>query len=92
MDGKYIEETLKRHEEWLNKHDKIYGEIKELAIQTARMVDEVKHLREDQNELKNRVNEIEEKPKKRYDSVVMQIITFVIGSILTIIAVKIGLK
>lgn len=42
--------------------------------------------------LEKKVTALESKPQKRYDSIVSQIITFIVGSILAIVAVKIGLK
>lgn len=42
--------------------------------------------------LEDKITQLESKPQKRYDNIINQIITFFIGTILTIIAVKIGLK
>lgn len=42
--------------------------------------------------LEKKVSSLESKPQKRYDSIINQIVTFFVGAILTIVAVKIGLK
>lgn len=42
--------------------------------------------------LETKVTVLENKPQKRYDNIINQIITFIIETILIIVAVKIGLK
>ncbi len=66
--------------------------IHELATSVNALAIEVKAMREEMNKMENRIAIIEQKPNKRYEAVVMQIISFFIEAILVIVAVKIGLK
>lgn len=47
---------------------------------------------EDIKQLSQRIAKLEEKPTKRYDDIIKQVIAFFIEAILVIVAVKIGLK
>lgn len=66
-----------------------YKEVKKITYDTS---ERSRKNEEEIKELKNRVDKIEEKPVKRYDGIVNQVLTFVIEAILIIVAMKIGLK
>lgn len=71
---------------------KIFDKITEIAVSTEKLAVEMKYMREEQNKTELRLKALEDKPIKRYDSIVNYIITSIIGIILGIIAVMIGLK
>lgn len=71
---------------------KIFDNITDIAISTEKLAVEMKYMREEQNKTEQRLKALEEKPIKRYDSIVNYIITSVIGLVIGAIAVMIGLK
>lgn len=82
--------------EKVNKLEKIFDKISDIAISTEKLAIEIKYIREEQNKMDARQNkvendiaEIKEKPGKRYDSIVTYIITTIIGTIIGAIAVLI---
>lgn len=66
-----------------------YKEIKKIIYENS---SKCRENEQDITELKTRIAKIEEKPNKRYDDIVKLIITFIVNTILFIVAVKIGLK
>ena len=71
---------------------KIFDNITDIAISTEKLAVEMKYMREEQNKTEQRLKALEEKPIKRYDSIVNYIITSIISLVLGAIAVMIGLK
>ena len=61
---------------------KVFDKINSIAISTEKLAVEMKYMREEQNKMDTRITTIEEKPVKRYDSVVTYIITTIIGAII----------
>ena len=54
---------------------KVFDKINSIAISTEKLAVEMKYMREEQNKLDDRITIIEEKPVKRYDSIITYIIT-----------------
>lgn len=71
---------------------KVFDKISDIAVSTEKLAIEMKYMREEQNKTELRLKALEEKPIKRYDSIVSYIITSIIGLVLGAIAVMIGLK
>lgn len=71
---------------------KVFDKINNIAMSTEKLAIEMKYMREEQNKLDSRITIIEEKPVKRYDTVVTYIITTIIGIILGVIASLLKLK
>lgn len=61
---------------------KVFDRINSIAISTEKLAVEMKYMREEQNKLDNRITIIEEKPVKRYDSIITYIITTVVGAVI----------
>ena len=59
---------------------KVFDKINSIAISTEKLAIEMKYMREEQTKQDKRITAIEEKPVKRYDSIVTYIITTVIGA------------
>ena len=59
---------------------KVFDKINTIAISTEKLAIEMKYMREEQTKLDGRITTIEEKPVKRYDSIVTYIITTGIGA------------
>lgn len=71
---------------------KIFDKITDIAVSTEKLAVEMKYMREEQNKTELRLKALEEKPIKRYDSVVTYIITSIISLVIGAVAVLIGLK
>lgn len=59
---------------------KVFDKINSIAISTEKLAIEMRYMREEQTKMDGRITTIEEKPVKRYDSIVTYIITTVIGA------------
>lgn len=70
----------------------IYEIVNRQTSVTERLATEMRYLREDQNKVDKRVSVLEERPNKRFESIITTIISNVISLILGAVAVLIGLK
>lgn len=66
----------------LDRLDNIFDTVNKLTIQIEKLALETKYMREDYNDLSNRVINLEQKPVKRYDTVVTSIITGIVGALI----------
>ena len=66
--------------------------IYELTTSVKEIALEMKAMREDVNKIDTRVNAIEEKPSKRYDGIVTNIISCIVTALVTYFLVKMGVK
>lgn len=94
-----LQETEDRSKSNTKRIDELEQEVKEnreLTVAVKEIATEMKHLRQDQADMNNRLKKIEEKPIKEYEEtkakVKWQIIGFVLGIILMFLAFKLGLK
>lgn len=71
---------------------KVFDKIGDIVVSIEKLAVEMKYMREEQNKTEIRLKALEEKPIKRYDSIVNYIITSIISLVLGAIAVMIGLK
>ena len=70
----------------------IYDIVNRQVVVTEKLALEMKYMREDQKETKDRVKCLEEKPTKRFDNLISQIIGNVIALIIGAVAAIIGLN
>lgn len=66
----------------LDRLDNIFDIVNKLTIQIEKLALETKYMREDYNDLSSRVISLEQKPVKRYDTVVTSIITGIVGALI----------
>lgn len=71
---------------------KVYDLVQRQIVATEKLALEIKYLREDQKDANARIKALEERPNKRYDNVVTQIISNIIALIVGVIAAIIGLR
>ena len=71
---------------------KVFDRINSIAISTEKLAVEMKYMREEQTKMDGRITTIEEKPVKRYDSIITYIITAIIGAIIGFIGSLIKIK
>lgn len=84
-----LEERMKSNSKRLDEHDRKIEDIHDLTYAVKELANETKMMREDLNSLTNRVTTIENEPANEYKDVKKnirnQIITFIIGVIITAI-------
>ena len=90
-----VEDRAKSNTKRLDEVEAEVKENRELTIAVKEIATEMKHLREEQSNMNDRLKVIEEKPLKEYEStkhdIKKQVISFIMGIILCFIAIKLGL-
>lgn len=76
-----VESSVKSLHKRVDRHEKLIEGINELAT-------EIRYLREDTNEVKDKVSELESKPQKRWDAVIAAVISAIVGGAGTFILTK----
>lgn len=76
----------------VEKLEGIFDRINSIAMSTEKLAIEMKYMREEQNKQDERLTSLEQKPIKRYDSILNYIITSILGLIIGAVAMLIGLK
>lgn len=71
---------------------KVFDKINSIAMSTEKLAIEMKYMREEQTKQDKRITIIEEKPVKRYDSIVTSIITGIVGVIVGFVASLLKMK
>jgi len=71
---------------------KVFDKINTIAMSTEKLAIEMKYMREEQTKQDKRITTIEEKPIKRYDSIITYIITTIVGAIIGFIISLIKMK
>lgn len=85
-----INEQIKTLFETVKKQDGIIKTMYDLTVEIRGLTYEMKTFKEDIGEVKCDVAELKNKPAKRWDSLVGQTITFIVGAVLAYIAARIG--
>ena len=87
MDEKYVQMIIENKDSCKSAHHRLdklendIGEIKELTIAVKEIAMETKANREDVNKMNERLERIEQKPQKKWESVVDTIIKTIVGAI-----------
>ena len=77
-----MEKAFENLEKRVEKLEHIYETINNLTLQIEKLAIETRYSREDLNKVMSRVDVLEHKPEKRYDSIVTTAITGVVGAII----------
>lgn len=88
FDAKEVYERLTALESSQKSLHKRVDHIEELVESVQRMTVEIQHMREDLNRLGQQVNEIEQKPAKRWESVIAAVIGAFAGGGVTMLLTK----
>lgn len=92
----HLEEREKSNTKRINEIEAEVKENRELTIAVKEIATEIKHIREEQNKMNERLKVIEEKPIKDYEETKKQVkgkvISFITGIVLTAIAFALGLS
>jgi uncharacterized protein YoxC len=89
-----LQETTDRSLRNEGRIKKLEGEhevLQQLATSVAVMAEQIKTMNGSVNTLTNKVDKLEEKPRKRWDSIVEKIIWAVLAAVLAFLLGKIGL-
>ena len=87
-----INERSKSNEKRLDEHDTKIAKLTDVYIALTKDSDKVNIIDDDVKEIKTDLQEIKEKPTKRYEQVVGYILSALVGIIITLVFAKIGLK
>jgi len=93
MDEKELAETVYRSKENTKKIEQIensINSIQQLLISVKELATEMKYMREDVTKLDKRMVEIENKPAKRWDSLIASIISIIVGAVMGAVIAKLG--
>jgi septal ring factor EnvC (AmiA/AmiB activator) len=93
MEEKELAETTFRSKENSKKIEhleKSIESIQQLLLSVKELATEMKHMREDITKLDTRMIEIENKPAKRWESLIASIISILVGAIMGVIISKLG--
>lgn len=77
-----MEKAFENLEKRVEKLEHIYETINNLTLQVEKLAIETKYSREDLNKVMSRLDVLEHKPEKRYDSIVTTAITGMVGAII----------
>ena len=71
---------------------KVFYQITAMTVAVEKLAVEMKYMREEQTKADKRLTNLEEKPVKRYDNLVTNVITTIVGLVIGAVAMLIGLK
>lgn len=87
-----IKSDLKTMEARLNKQAQMVGDIQQLSFNVASLSQNMKSMLDEIKAQNDRLNNLEKKPMKRWDSILDTIIKLAVTAVIGIIFVKIGLQ
>lgn len=87
----HIEDEVDVLRQDLNKQAKLVENIQELSNSVALLANNVKTMLEEQQKQDERITLIEQKPIKRYDSVVDKVIMLIVAALVGALLIKLGL-
>lgn len=76
------EQSIKSAHHRIDSLEKIANSVHEMSISTNQTVTEIKALREDFKRADERIDKLEEKPIKRYETVITAILTTLCGGVI----------
>lgn len=80
------ESSIKSAHHRIDNLEKLADSVNKLALSTAQIAAETKALREDYNEADKEIQELKEKPVRRYETVVTAILTTLCGGVIGYLA------
>lgn len=86
-----IEESNKNTIKRLDNMEKKIEDVCEITISVKEITMEIKQMRQEVNEIEKRIAIIEEKPRKRWDDMVTQIISLVVAGVFGYFLSKFGM-
>ena len=87
-----IDQRSKSNTKRLDEHDKKIDELSDVYIALTKVNDKVDIIDSDMKEVKSDIQEIKDKPAKRYETIITYIITTIIAAILGFLFAKLGMR
>lgn len=87
-----INSDLKMMEARLNKQAAMVGDIQQLSLNVASLSQNMQQMLEEMKSQNTRLNNLEQKPMKRWDGILDTVIKIVLTAAVGVILVKIGLQ
>lgn len=87
-----IDQRSKSNTKRLDEHENKISKLSEFYVALTKVNDKVDTIDSDVKEIKSDLQDIKEKPTKRYEQVVGYILSALVGGIIAFIFAKIGLK
>lgn len=87
-----IHSDLKTMEARLNKQAAMVGDIQQISLNVAALSNNMQQMLEEMKKQNDRLNNLEQKPIKRWDGILDTIIKLVVTAGITFILVKLGLQ
>ena len=87
-----IDQRSKSNTKRLDEHENKISKLSEFYVALTKVNDKVDTIDSDVKEIKTDLQEIKDKPTKRYEQVVGYILSALVGGIIAFIFAKIGLK
>jgi predicted transcriptional regulator len=87
-----IDQRSKSNTKRLDEHDKKIEELSDVYIALTKVNDKVDIIDSDMKEVKSDLQEIKDKPAKRYETIITYIITTIIAAILGFLFAKLGMR
>lgn len=87
-----IHSDLKTMEVRLNKQAEMVGDIQQLSLNVASLSQNMQQMLEEMRNQNTRLNQLEQKPLKRWDTVIDVVVKLVLTAAVGAILVKIGLQ
>lgn len=89
---KELEDTNDVMFQRLNKQAGLIEDIQELSTSVSILANNMKSMLEEQQRQNKRLEELEKKPAKRWDSIVDKILMLIIGALVGYVLIKLGLQ
>lgn len=87
-----IDQRSKSNTKRLDEHDKKIEELSDVYIALTKVNDKVDIIDSDMKEVKSDIQEIKDKPAKRYETIITYIITTIIAAILGFLFAQLGMR
>ena len=87
-----IDQRSKSNTKRLDEHENKISKLSEFYIALTKVNDKVDTIDSDVKEIKTDIQQIKEKPTKRYEQILGYVLSALVGAIMMIVFTKIGLK
>ena len=87
-----VEDRAKSNQRRLDEMEKRQDNLDSLVSSVAVMASEQEHIKEDVGEIKTTVNTMAERPAKRWENIVTQIVSILVASVMGFLLAKMGLS
>ncbi len=87
-----IEQRSKSNSKRLDEHDKKLEELSDMYVALTKVDNKVENVKQDVSVIKQDIKDIKEKPSKRLDQIIGDILSVLIGGLIGFILIRLGMK